>query len=252
MKKLIAGNWKMNGTMAEAISLGRGVVEAIQDNSKLLENNEFLVCPPYQHLAPVQAELSMAVALGAQDCSPFENGAYTGDVSAVMLKDMNCDYVILGHSERRQYYMESNLLVQQKAVMATEAGLKTIICVGETEEQRESGQAEDIVDQQLAGSLPSNGTADSIIIAYEPVWAIGTGKSATPEDIQAMHGFIRKTLAETLDNAEKVRILYGGSVKPANAAEIFAIENVNGALIGGASLKVEDFIGIAEAFLNAS
>jgi triosephosphate isomerase len=246
MKKLIAGNWKMNGTMAQAIRLGRGIVEAIQDHSKLLENNDFLVCPPYQHLAPVQTELSMAVSLGAQDCSPFENGAYTGDVSAEMLKDMNCEYVILGHSERRQYYLESNLLIQQKAVMAGEAGLTSIICVGETEEQREAGEAQDIVEQQLAGSLASGATADNTVIAYEPVWAIGTGKTATAQDIADMHGFIRKTLAERLENAEKVRILYGGSVKPANAAEILAIENVNGALIGGASLKVEDFIGIAK------
>lgn len=241
MKRLIAGNWKMNGTMAEGINLARGIVEAVQDNSKLLEKNEFLVCPPYPHLVPVQTELSMAVSLGAQDCSPFENGAYTGDVSAVMLRDMNCDYVILGHSERRQYYMESNLLIQQKAVMALEAGLKVIVCVGETEEERMSGQQNDIVEMQLAGSLPSQGTAENVVIAYEPVWAIGTGKTATADDIVDMHGFIR-TIAP-----KGVRILYGGSVKPANAAEVFAIDNVNGALIGGASLKTEDFIGIAKA-----
>lgn len=231
----------MNGTMADGIALARGIVEAIQDNSNVLEQNDFLVCPPYLHLAPVQAELSMAVSLGAQDCSPFENGAYTGDVSAIMLKDMNCDYVILGHSERRQYYKESNLLIQQKAVMALEAGLKVIICVGETEAERESGQQNDIVEQQLAGSLPSQGIGDNVVIAYEPVWAIGTGKTATTEDISDMHGFIR-SLAPT-----DSRILYGGSVKPGNAAEIFAVDNVNGALIGGASLKVEDFLGIAKA-----
>ncbi len=230
----------MNGTMAQGIALARGIVEAVQDDAKLLEKNDFLICPPYLHLAPVQTELSMAVSLGGQDCSPFENGAYTGDISAEMLRDMNCDYVILGHSERRQYYMESNLMVQQKAVMALEAGLKVIICVGETEEQREAGQQNDIVEQQLAGSLPSGGTGDNVVVAYEPVWAIGTGKVATIGDITAMHGHIRGLAPKDS------RILYGGSVKPANAAEIFAVENVNGALIGGASLKAEDFVGIAK------
>lgn len=237
----------MNGTMEGAIALGRGIVEAIQDDSTLLENNDFLVCPPYLHIAPVQTELSIAVSLGAQDCSPFENGAYTGDISVGMLKDLNCSHVILGHSERRQYYMESNLLVRQKAMMANQGGLVSIICVGETEEQREAGEQEAVVGQQLLESLPETATADNTVIAYEPVWAIGTGKTATPEDIGAMHGFIRQKLAEKLDNAEKVRILYGGSVKPANAAEIFAVDNVNGALIGGASLTTEDFIGIAKA-----
>jgi len=241
MKRLIAGNWKMNGNMAEGISLARGIVEGIQDDSDILKNNDFLICPPYLHLAPVQTELSMAVSLGGQDCSPFENGAFTGDVSAVMLKDMNCEYVILGHSERRQYYKESNLLIQQKAVVALEAGLKVIVCVGETEKEREQGIHQDIVEQQLAGSLPSGGTGDNVVVAYEPVWAIGTGKTATTDDIAEMHGFIRGLVPKDS------RILYGGSVKPANAAEIFAVENVNGALIGGASLKPEDFIGIARA-----
>lgn len=247
MKKLIAGNWKMNGTMAEAVALASGIVEAIQDNSKLLETNDFLVCPPYHHLVPVQAELSMAVSLGAQDNSPFDNGAYTGDVSAAMLKDINCDYVILGHSERRQYYSESNLLVQKKAEMANKEGLTTIICIGETEEQREQGAEQDVVGQQLSESLPETATADNTVIAYEPVWAIGTGKTATTEDIAAMHGFIRGKLAEKIEKVDNVRILYGGSVKPGNAAEIFAVDNVNGALIGGASLRAEDFIGIAGA-----
>lgn len=247
MKNLIAGNWKMNGTLSDAVKLGTSIVEAVQAEPQLLEKNDFLVCPPFQHLVPVQVELTVAVSIGAQDCSPFENGAYTGDVSAVMLQDINCSYVILGHSERRQYYMESNLLIQQKAVMAQEAGLTAIICVGETEKQREAGQEFDIVEQQLAGSVPTSATAENTVIAYEPVWAIGSGKTATIEDIVAMHNFIRQHLSERLENHEKLRILYGGSVKPANAAEIFAVENVNGALIGGASLKAEDFIGIAKA-----
>lgn len=237
----------MNGTLKGALSLGQDIVEAIQQEPQLLENNDFLVCPPFHHIVPVQADLTVAVAIGAQDNSPFESGAYTGDISAAMLKDINCEYVILGHSERRQYYVESNLLIQQKATMANDSGLVTIICVGESIEQREAGEEQDVVGQQLLESLPKTATAENTVIAYEPVWAIGTGKTATIEDITAMHGFIRSKLAERLDNPEKVRILYGGSVKPANAAEIFAVENVNGALIGGASLKAEDFIGIAKA-----
>jgi triosephosphate isomerase len=247
MKRLIAGNWKMNGTFTEAIVLARDIVMAIQDNHKVLEKNEFLVCPPFHHLVPVQAELSAPMHLGAQDCSPFDNGAYTGDISAAMLADVNCDYVILGHSERRQYYLESNLLVKQKARIANENKLKTIICIGETEEEREAGQASDIVLKQLSESLPETATAQNTVIAYEPVWAIGTGKTATPDDIREIHAVIHKSLTELIDGGDKVRILYGGSVKPGNAAEIFAVDHVHGALIGGASLKAEDFIGIAAA-----
>ena len=237
----------MNGTLSEATKLASGIVDAIQSSAQLLEKNEFLVCPPFHHIVPVEAELTMAVNIGGQDCSPFDNGAYTGDVSAAMLKDINCSYVILGHSERRQYYSESNMLVKQKAAMANDAGLTSIICVGETEEQREAGEEQDVVGTQMLESLPDTAKAENIVIAYEPVWAIGTGKTATIEDIAAMHDFIRSKLSEKLENADKVRILYGGSVKPANATEIFAVNNVNGALIGGASLKAEDFIGIAKA-----
>ena len=237
----------MNGAMSDAITLAQGVVSEVQNDSALLEKNDFLVCPPYHHLVPVQAELSMAVSFGAQDCSPFDNGAYTGDISATMLKDINCSYVILGHSERRQYYVESNMLIRQKAMMANQQGLTAIICVGETEDQREAGQEQEVVATQMLESLPEGATAENTVIAYEPVWAIGTGKVATIEDITTMHNFIRAKLAEKIEDAEKVRILYGGSVKPANAPEIFAVANVNGALIGGASLKAEDFIGIAKA-----
>ncbi len=237
----------MNGTLKTAIDLATGIVDAIQQDHRLLTKNDFLVCPPYHHLVPVQAELTVAVSLGAQDCSPFDNGAYTGDISAEMLKDVNCTYVILGHSERRQYYLESNLMIQKKAEVANDQGLISIICVGETEDQREAGEEKAVVEKQLLESLPETATAENTVIAYEPVWAIGTGKTATTDDIAAMHDFIRTKLAERLENAEKVRILYGGSVKPANAAEIFAVGNVNGALIGGASLKAEDFIGIAKA-----
>lgn len=247
MKNLIAGNWKMNGNLNSALILAREVSQAIQNDASLLANNDFVVCPPYLHLMPVKAELSDSISLGAQDCSPFDKGAYTGDISAEMLKDISCSYVILGHSERRQYYAESNMLIRQKALMANEQGLITIICVGETEEQREAGREQAIVEKQLFDSLPESATAENTVIAYEPVWAIGTGKTATAADITAMHNFIREKLKQKLENADKVRILYGGSVKPANATEIFAVENVNGALIGGASLKAEDFIGIAKA-----
>ncbi len=247
MKNLIAGNWKMNGNLSDAVNLAQNIVQIIQNEPQLLEKNDFLICPPYHHLVPVQAELSMAVSIGGQDCSPFDNGAYTGDISAEMLKDANCSSVILGHSERRQYYLESNMFIRQKAMMANEQGLTSIICVGETEEQREAGEEQDVVVAQMLESLPETATTENTVIAYEPVWAIGTGKIPTIEDITAMHDFIRSKLSEKLENANKVRILYGGSVKPANAAEIFAVENVNGALIGGASLKAEDFIGIAKA-----
>lgn len=247
MKNLIAGNWKMNGSLKDAIGLAQDIVAAIQDDSKLLEKNDFLVCPPYVHLVPVQAELSMAVKLGGQDSSPFEAGAYTGDISAAMLKDINCDYVILGHSERREYYAESNMMIRRKAEVANAQGLITIICVGETESQRDAGEELAVVSKQLLESLPEGASAENTVIAYEPVWAIGTGKVATAEDIRVMHSHIRAELSQKLDNSTNIRILYGGSVKPANAKEIFAVENVNGALIGGASLKAEDFIGIAKA-----
>ncbi len=242
MKNLIAGNWKMNGTLESCLALARGVVEGIQADPQLLKKNEFLICPSYPYLVLVQAELTQAVALGAQDCAVKNNGAHTGDVSAEMLKNINCSYVILGHSERRADHREQDGYIAEKAAMAHRAGLNTIICVGETEEQREKGIQEEVVGEQLRDSLPTHVTAENTVIAYEPVWAIGTGKSATPDDIAAMHGFIRDQLED-----ENIRILYGGSMKPSNAADILTIENVNGGLIGGASLKAEDFLGIAKA-----
>lgn len=242
MKNLIAGNWKMNGTLDLSLELARDIVHGIQDNPQLLEKNDFLICPPYPYLVPVQTELSHAVALGAQDCAAHDNGAHTGDVSADMLKDINCSYVILGHSERRHDHDEHDGYIAEKASFAHRAGLVTIICVGETEEQREQGIQEDVVGEQLRDSLPCCVTAQNTVIAYEPVWAIGTGKTATPDDIKAMHAFIREQLED-----KNIRILYGGSMKPGNAAEILAIDNVNGGLIGGASLKAEDFLGIAKA-----
>jgi len=246
MKNLIAGNWKMNGTTETAKALASAISSKVESNPALLDKNDFLVCPTDLHISIV-APLIKGVSLGAQDCSPFDNGAYTGDVSTAMLADMGCSYVILGHSERRQYYAESNMLIQQKASMANDNGLTAIICVGETDEEREQGVQNDVVSKQLSESLPNSANAENTVIAYEPVWAIGTGKVATIEDIKSMHEHIRAELAKRFSDSDKMRILYGGSVKPTNAAEIFAVNNVNGALIGGASLKAEDFVGIAEA-----
>lgn len=244
MKKLIAGNWKMNGSAKEAVSL----ISEIEDKitPELLKVCDFVVCPPYLHLPMVEEKLKVC-ALGGQDCSEKESGAFTGDISAAMLADIGASYVILGHSERRQYHKEPDSLISAKATCANAKGLATIICVGETEGEREAGKQNEIVETQLNASLPSGASAKNTVIAYEPVWAIGTGKTATAEDIRAMHAFIRGKLVGKLPDGANVRILYGGSVKPANAKEIFGVPDVDGALIGGASLKADDFIGIAAA-----
>lgn len=240
MKKLIAGNWKMNGDAGSAEALIAGIEEGIAQKLELAGRCDFVVCPPFVYI-PAVRDLVAVCAVGGQDCSEHQAGAYTGNVSARMLGDIGACYVILGHSERRQYQKESDELVAAKAVAANEAGLVTIICVGETEAEREQGLEESVVGGQLERSIPQGATSQNTVIAYEPVWAIGTGKTATAEDIRAMHAFIRGKVPADM------RILYGGSVKPSNAAEIFAVQDVNGALIGGASLKVEDFLGIAAA-----
>jgi triosephosphate isomerase len=244
MKKLIAGNWKMNGNSQEAGALITAVEEGIASSSVLLKACDFVVCPSFLHVPMVKGRASVC-AVGGQDCSERENGAFTGDISSAMLKDVGASYVILGHSERRQYHAETDSLIAKKAQAANKAGLITIICVGETENEREAGKQNDVVAAQLSASIPEGANAANTVIAYEPVWAIGTGKTATAEDIRAMHGFIRQKLSEKIADSGSVRILYGGSVKPANAAEIFAVENVDGALIGGASLKASDFLAIA-------
>jgi len=246
MKKLIAGNWKMNGDAKSAKTLITGIEEAIAAAPGVLEKCDFVVCPPFVHI-PMVKDLASVCAVGGQNCSDKDSGAFTGDIAPSMLKDIGASYVILGHSERRQYHEESDELIAAKAAAANKAGLVTIICVGETEAEREGGVQEAVVGGQLDRSLPDGVNAQNTVIAYEPVWAIGTGKTATAEDIRAMHGFIRKKLGETLADSANSRILYGGSVKPSNAAEIFGVENVDGALIGGASLKVEDYMGIAKA-----
>lgn len=243
VRPLIAGNWKMHGTLAEATALARGVAAGPAAGADLL------VCPPFPHLAAVSEALRGShVALGAQDCHAAAKGAHTGDVSAPMLKDVGARFVILGHSERRADHGESDAVVKAKAEAALAEGLVPLVCVGESEAQRLAGEAEAVVAGQLAGSLPAGFAAAGGVVAYEPVWAIGTGRTPTEADIAAMHARIRAELEQSFGEAgAALRILYGGSVKPGNAQAILALPHVDGALVGGASLKAEDFLGIAGA-----
>lgn len=242
-KKLIAGNWKMHGDLAEARQLIADIVNGLYEREALHEKCDFLVCPPALHIPAVRHALQgyPKITYGGQDCSSEENGAHTGDVSAAMLKDSGCKFVIVGHSERRSDHEESDAVVKEKALQALAADLVPIICVGETLEQREAGEAMAVVEAQLKGSMPEGEQWDEIVVAYEPVWAIGTGKVASVDDIKDMHAHIRGIIGD------KIRILYGGSMKPENAGEILAVANVDGGLIGGASLKAESFIGIAKS-----
>lgn len=234
----------MNGSLASAMELARAVEASVASEPGLLSRCDFLVCPPFVHVGGVKPVLTH-VSLGAQDCSVFTNGAYTGDVSADMLADMGCTHVILGHSERRQHFGETDGAIRQKAEKVWQAGMTALICVGETEAQREEGQEAHIVAEQMKHAIPDGATSRNVVVAYEPVWAIGTGKTATPDDIRTMHAFIKDQLSARFGD-QPIRILYGGSVKPSNAGDIFNIPHVHGALIGGASLKSSDFIGIAK------
>ena len=209
---------------------------------------EVLVCPPASLIARARPIAEGAFALGGQDCHAQACGAFTGDISAEMLKDAGASYVIVGHSERRQYHGESDQVVAAKAQAAWRAGLSAIICVGETEAERDQGRAKPICHGQINGSVPKDATATNTAIAYEPVWAIGTGKTPSDDDIAAMHAHLRDCLVAHLGDAGTgMRILYGGSVKPSNAAQILSLDNVNGALVGGASLKARDFMAIIRA-----
>ena len=245
-RKLVAGNWKMNGGLAanQALvqALRGGVGQPVCDVA---------VCPPPVYLAQLQQLLAgqAAIALGAQDVSQHEGGAFTGDVSAAMLKDFGVRYAIVGHSERRQYQGETDLQVATKVKRALAAGITPIVCVGETLSEREQGLTEFIVRRQLSAVIQLNGHCISeIVVAYEPVWAIGTGKTATPEQAQAVHAVLRAQLrAASDDAAARVRILYGGSMKPGNAAGLLAQKDIDGGLIGGASLNAADFAGIVKA-----
>jgi len=242
---VIAGNWKMNGLRAPGCALAAAVADGAAGLAC-----ELVICPPATLLSPVAEVLkSSALRLGAQDCHPAESGAHTGDICAPMLADIGCSVVIVGHSERRTDHGETDALVQAKALAAYAADLTAIVCVGETEEERDTGQALDVVGRQVSLSLPGGATAANTIVAYEPVWAIGSGRTPTPDDVLEVHGHIRAVLAESHGEAEAgaMRILYGGSMKPSNALELLAIPDVDGGLIGGASLVADDFLAIAKS-----
>ena len=244
IRPLIAGNWKMNGLKASLAEFEAMLAGATQVATKA----DLLVCPPATLIAGFaeKARGAKTLAIGAQDCHPKPSGAHTGDLSAEMLGDAGASAIIVGHSERRADHGESDALVRQKAEAAWRAGLTAIVCVGETREQRDAGQTLDICGGQLKGSLPDGATAGNLVVAYEPVWAIGTGLTPTTADVEQVHRFIRDTLTSRfIGEGIKIRILYGGSVKPSNAAELMAVANVNGALVGGASLKAADFLAIA-------
>lgn len=246
---LVAGNWKMNGerdSLDQLALMARGVDE------ELAEKVDVVICPPAT-LLYVATTLSEDTPLqvGAQDCHNEPKGAHTGDISAEMIKDCFADFCIVGHSERRTDHEESDFHVAGKAQACWRAGLTAIICIGETEAEYDSGQAQVVLARQIANSVPEGATENDTIIAYEPVWAIGTGKTPSPEDIRDVHAFIREELAQKLGgHGERMRILYGGSVKPDNAPELLSVMNVDGALVGGASLKAEDFIAICETYRN--
>jgi triosephosphate isomerase (TIM) len=248
MRALVAGNWKMNGTAASLAELGY-LKDALAAKPAYCD---VLICPPATLLAQAAGKVQGAVALGGQDCHAKPSGAFTGDVSAEMLKDAGASYVIVGHSERRQYHRESDADVAAKAQAAWRAGLKAIICIGETEAQRQSGDHNSVCGSQLDGSVPADATPANTLIAYEPVWAIGTGKTPTSADIVAMHAHIRACLVAHLgEGARQMLILYGGSVKPDNAREILNLPEVGGALVGGASLKAADFLGVVAGITAA-
>jgi triosephosphate isomerase len=244
-RQLIAGNWKMNTMPDSAAALAGALAEQARGSGA--EACDWLVCPPFP-LIPLVANAiaGSAVALGGQDCHPAEAGAHTGDTSAMLLARLGCSHVIVGHSERRHDHGEDDALVRAKAEAGIAAGLVPIICVGETRAERDAGRADAVIESQLRGSLPGDG---EIVVAYEPVWAIGTGLTATPEDVREMHAAIHALLIETLGEAKAAatRILYGGSVKPDNAAELLATAHVGGALVGGASLDAQAFCAIGAA-----
>ncbi len=243
LRHLVAGNWKMNGSRAMAAQL----ISELKAASAGL-NADLLVCPPFPYLIHAHEFLTgSTIALGAQDCAAQESGAHTGDVAPMMLKDCGATHVILGHSERRSDHGESSAEVAAKAKAAQAAGLVAIVCVGETDSQRVAGETLKVVESQIVNSVPQGSSPANLVVAYEPVWAIGTGKTPTAGDVEVVHAHIRKLLVSSLKDGQGVKILYGGSVKPSNAAELMAVPEVNGALVGGASLKAADFLGIAAA-----
>jgi triosephosphate isomerase len=246
-RALVAGNWKMNGLQRSAAELTR----MIDGTRGLAAPVDVLVCPPATLLAGFAALAQDShIRIGAQDCHPEPAGPFTGDISAEMLKDAGATAVIVGHSERRVLHHEADADVRAKALAAWRAGLVAIVCIGESEAQREAGETLGIIGTQLQGSVPDGVTTENTVIAYEPVWAIGTGRTPTLGDVGEVHGFIRGWLSVRCGGTgEGIRILYGGSVKASNAAELMAVDNVNGALVGGASLKAEEFLAIIGGYL---
>ena len=245
-RSMVAGNWKMNGLKESHEQL-----DALGDmlTTSADADCDVLLCPPFTLVASFAATSTTQILIGGQDCHTNISGAHTGDVSAQMLADSGASHVIVGHSERRADHGEQSELVAQKAAAGIQAGLVAIVCVGETEAERDAGNTLEVVLSQVAESIPDSAEADNIIIAYEPVWAIGTGRTPTTEDVAEVHAAIRKALNERFGEAgNAIAILYGGSVKPANAVELMGVENVNGALVGGASLKATDFNGIIDAY----
>jgi triosephosphate isomerase len=242
-RKLVVGNWKMHGNRAANAQLLAGLKEAGPWNA------DVAVCVPFPYLAETAlAVTGTAMAYGAQDCSAHEQGAYTGEVSSAMLADLGCRYVIVGHSERRAYHAESDQLVADKAKSALAHGVTPIVCVGETRAEREAGQTEAVVKRQLAAVIHTLGhCCGEMVVAYEPVWAIGTGLTATPAEAQSVHAVLRAQLRAGSPHADQMRVLYGGSVKPDNAVELFAQGDIDGGLIGGAALKAADFAAICRA-----
>ena len=248
--KIVAGNWKMNTVVSEGKELVDGILSKL---STVPSDVQLIVAPPFTHLSEVASKLAgSSIALAAQNCADHEKGAYTGEVSVAMLKSVGCSYVILGHSERREYYGETSETLVTKVKLALAAGLKPIFCVGEVKDERVAGKHFEVVGKQIEEVLFTL-TAEEmaqVVIAYEPVWAIGTGLTASSEQAQEIHAFIRKALADKFgaELAEEITILYGGSCKPSNAPELFAQPDIDGGLIGGAALKAEDFIGIATSY----
>lgn len=249
-KKLIVGNWKMNGTTHSSLELADKIISNLSEQDDL--NVQYVVCPPAVYLNQLGHALDKGlIKLGAQDVSEYPNGAYTGQVSAEMLKDLNCDYVIMGHSERRQYCGETDTSIAKKFMAALAQNITPILCVGESLEAREANQTEQVVLGQLTAVIDIVGAQKFAkgVIAYEPIWAIGTGKTASPEQAQEVHAAIRTLLKQKLgaELAQKMMILYGGSVKASNSASLFNMPDIDGALVGGASLDAKDFLGIGEA-----
>ncbi|HEX3665066.1 MAG TPA: triose-phosphate isomerase [Rhizomicrobium sp.] len=244
MRPLIAGNWKMNGTGHSLAEIAAVAEHVAAGNVRA----DVLICPPFTLLSRAVATAEGRFAIGAQDCHAQVSGAFTGDVSATMIRDAGAMAVIVGHSERRHYHHETNAMVAAKAEAAWRAGLMAIICIGETGDERDQGRADEVVLAQIEGSVPAAARAGNTAIAYEPIWAIGTGLTPSGDDIATMHGIIRESLQRRCHGeGERIRILYGGSANPGNARGILALANVNGALVGGASLKAEDFMGIIRA-----